>query len=280
MSEVTLSGIMAFLDDFSHYDTEDSDGYTEQEFIDMMDEEYRPRVGLQSRKVFHLAVGTDSDGYVVPEFMVLARNADSAMEVAVEYYQSHLWQHDIEDYETEDEYWDAQPEFSALQVVKEYSIDEWLNEFTEKIEGEDDGDEVLEQTEKVVDDTKLKDAESGIDKIEKVQKNTPEIKVENKKITISEFKKLLSEAPKVNYEELNKIEDKMRSEVLSAPVSVLKKVARDQGIAGEIIWKDPKTAAEEVWDIIFSPMFDAIPDLDGAKRMYASYFGKPFTMNE
>jgi hypothetical protein len=191
MSEVTLGGIMAFLDDFSHYDTEDSDGYTEQEFIDSVNEEYRgtePISMSRTRKIFHLGVGTSEDGYVVPEFMVLARNADSAMESAVEYYESHLWEHNREDYESDDEYWDAQPEFSALQVVKTYSIDEWLNEFSEKIEGEENGDEVLEQTAKI-DDTKLKDAENGIDKIEKTQENTPEIKVES--ISLSEFKKLI-----------------------------------------------------------------------------------------
>lgn len=178
--------IYAYLDDFEHYDS-GQDGFTAEEFTESLEDEYQGQ-GIRSRAIFHIFVGTDADGYTVPEFVVLARNADSALETGVEYYNSHLL-HVGED--PKDINWEADLELSYNGgVVKTYSIDEWLSEFTEKIEGEENGDEVLEQTEKV-DDTKLKDAESGIDKIEKVQKNTPEIKVENKKITMSEFKKLI-----------------------------------------------------------------------------------------
>lgn len=86
----------------------------------------------------------------------------------------------------------------------------------------------------------------------------------------------IGEAKKTNYKEINKISDQMQLEVLNAPISVLKKAAKDQEIYDEIDWKDSKGAAEEIWDIIFSPMFDGVPDIDDVKRMYKSYFGKPF----
>jgi len=133
--------IYDYLDDFSHYDTEDSDGYTYDEFIDMVADEYNPRVGVPFRSVFHVAVGTDSDGYTVPEFLVLAKNEDSSMETAVEFYESHYWDHKPEDYETEDEYWDVRPEFSVLQIIKTWSINEWIDEFAPdaKNKEEDEG---------------------------------------------------------------------------------------------------------------------------------------------
>jgi len=92
------------------------------------------------------------------------------------------------------------------------------------------------------------------------------------RIALNELKKLVNEKKHIH----EGIEQKLQQEVTNTPISILRKIARDQGITGDIDWSERGQAASEIWDLIFKPLFDFDPDIESAKDMYRSYFGKQF----
>lgn len=59
---------------------------------DMLETDFMARCECASDDeiVCHVAVGRHRDGYVVPEFFILAVDTEAALETAEEYYRSHL----------------------------------------------------------------------------------------------------------------------------------------------------------------------------------------------